>query len=428
VNTVAFISGQRLWTVVLGATFAIASFQISRGDDQQVVRGRIMNTKGEPVESAVISDFWSANGPRKKADGSRYDLSVKSEIVDYWSHEGVMAPYSRSVKTDVNGRFSIQIRSSRAAIMAIGPGGTTGCTILIPRGYQGEDMHGVLGPLFTFEGHYKTTDGLSDNCWCHSYVCTEGPENRPLANKRLISCGSFSGEFAFRLPAGRYKLRSYGSTDGGETLDLVEKAPRDIEVPADRSDSRRTLSAVELVGAAPSSEQIESNARREGRWVDLDERYGATTPNWHTSFASGVSSTASVGDFRGKWVFVAFWGFGCPPCLSRTLPSLAAFHKSNKSKLEHFEIIAVCIDPEAEIIDAEDLNERLSPFVTHLWNCEEIPFPIIVDSSHRTWTNFGLRELGTTVIITPEGKLMKGDLEVFGEKLSGVGHDKSNTH
>lgn len=378
------------------------------------LRGRVTDVSGRGVGGATVCSFWSANGARTKTDGTRYDFADENDIREYWSREGEMSPYLVSTQTDATGSFSLDVDGSREALMVIGPNQRTGGVLLIPPHYAGRSLTCVLTDLISVRAKY-TWDRTLPNVWAHSYVSVVGNETRVLANKRIITCGSYGGILRFRVPQGRYEIRSYGSTDGGETLDLTLKDVRGFTVDGDATEL--DLGNLHLSPAAPSAEQIKAESLRQGHWVDLKHRFGQHSPNWHVSFATGVPNDVSVTTFRGKWLLLSFWAFGCPSCLKDKLPDLAKFYRSNSDHRDKFEIIAICIDPDRELETTAALEDRLEPFVKHLWDGKPLPFPVIVDSSHQTWKNFGLSELGSTVLIDPNGILVDGGIETLAKLL-----------
>ena len=130
-----------------------------------------------------------------------------------------------------------------------------------------------------------------------------------------------------------------------------------------------------------------------------------------------MSKDAQIADFRGKWVLIDFWGLGCRPCLAKGLPKLMRFYEEHAAQRDRFEILSICIDFEGGLKSMADVDRALEPIVKHVWGGRSLPFPILLDPTFQTWERFGLRGLGTVVLIDREGRLAKGDEGVLAEKL-----------
>ena len=82
----------------------------------RAISGRVLDAKGTPVAKATVSTFWRANGSAKRPDGTDFDLNHRSELVEYWSRLGQMAPLSlddSQAVTDVRGHFKVVVHNVR---------------------------------------------------------------------------------------------------------------------------------------------------------------------------------------------------------------------------------------------------------------------------------------------------------------------------
>ena len=61
-------------------------------------------------------------------------------------------------------------------------------------------------------------------------------------------------------------------------------------------------------------------------------------------------------------------------------------------------------------------TKKLQPIVKNVWG-KQLPFPVLLDPTFKTWERYGLPGLGTVILIDPEGKLVEGDQSVLAEKL-----------
>jgi cytochrome c biogenesis protein CcmG, thiol:disulfide interchange protein DsbE len=100
--------------------------------------------------------------------------------------------------------------------------------------------------------------------------------------------------------------------------------------------------------------------------------------------------TASVADYRGRWVLVNVWASWCVPCRDES-PALERFYRAHRG--QRFTILGV---------DSNDLSDDALSFV-HRYG---ITYPQLRDGSG----DFSQGELGTTgvpesFLVTPDGKL-----------------------
>lgn len=93
------------------------------------------------------------------------------------------------------------------------------------------------------------------------------------------------------------------------------------------------------------------------------------------------------------------------------------FYEEHAAQRDQFEILSICIDYDGELKSMADVDRALEPIVKHVWGGKALPFPILLDPTFKTWERFGLPGLGTTILIDPDGKLIKGEEAVLAEKL-----------
>ncbi len=85
------------------------------------------------------------------------------------------------------------------------------------------------------------------------------------------------------------------------------------------------------------------------------------------------------------------------------------FYRQHAAQKDQFEIVSVCIDTSGKLKDIQDLEAAMAPLVKHVWNGQEIEFPIVLDNTFTTWERYGIPGLGTVVLVDPKGNLTKGD-------------------
>jgi peroxiredoxin len=125
--------------------------------------------------------------------------------------------------------------------------------------------------------------------------------------------------------------------------------------------------------------------------------------------------TVDLARYRGKTVLVVFWATTVPAA-KRDLPEIAKILDKNKAK--GFEVIGICLDPEAQAVQA-------------YLKAEPLPWPTIFEpggTENRLGVEYGIITLPTMFLVDTEGKVIKrsvrsaADLDVQLEKvLSGKG-------
>lgn len=76
-----------------------------------------------------------------------------------------------------------------------------------------------------------------------------------------------------------------------------------------------------------------------------------------------------------------------------------------KDKRDKFEIVAIH-DHRAKTLDEMDKHLKDKKIIEK-WG-RELPFVVLLDAENATCTNFGIQFFPTTVLIDPEGKLVRG--------------------
>jgi hypothetical protein len=396
-----------IWCSVLILLIATTS---TRASEQREIRGRVVDQRGRPVADAVVDIYWRANGTGKDRDGKYLDLKLEENVKEFWGHLGKMEPSSpRAATTASDGRFTITIPMSNHAVMAMDRQRQRGGLLVLPKGKEQEPMEIRIGPLIKVRGSLRGPGVGERPSWTHVYLNLPDDLTRPLDSTRLVSCGSFEARFEMSLPPGRYVLQGYN-----EMLDAFLVPDKEIDLAVRRAE---VDFGVLMLSNTKSHTGVKiEHAKSMGGWIDVADRYGKPAPRWHITDTRGIPKAVQIKDFKGKWVLIYFWGFGCAPCLRTGLPSLARFYEDHASDRDRFEIVAFCIDEDGELASIAAMDRKLDPVVKHVWGGRALPFPVVLDTSFQTMESFGISTLGPH-LVDPEGTLMKGDEAVLAEKL-----------
>jgi thiol-disulfide isomerase/thioredoxin len=374
------------------------------------IRGRVVDEGGQPVAGAVVDVFWRANGTGKDRDGKYLDLKIEENVKEFWGHLGRMEPFSPHAATaESDGRFTLAIPTSRHALMAMDRDRRRGGLLVLPEGKEQELMEIRIGPLIKIRGSLRGPGVGEKPSWTHVYLNLPDDLTRPLDSTRLVSCGSFEARFEMSLPPGRYVLQGYN-----ETSDAYLVPDKEIDLTIGKTEV--DFGILTLSNTKSHIGVKIQQAKSMGRWVDVAARYGKPAPRWHITDARGLPKDAQIEDFKGKWVLIYFWGFGCAPCLGTGLPSLAKFYEEHAADRDRFQIVALCVDDDGELTSMAAVDRNLEPVVKHVWGGRALPFPIVLDASFQTMESFGISTFGPH-LVDPEGTLMKGDEVALAEKL-----------
>jgi thiol-disulfide isomerase/thioredoxin len=395
-----------VWSPIVVVIAAAAA----QGADEREVRGLVVDEMGKPVAGAAVADFWRANGTGRDRDGKYLNLKIEANAKEFWGSVGSMQTFRSSVvRTGADGRFVVPLGKRSHAVMAMDQERKRGGLVILPKGKETEPVEIRLGPLVTVRGSLRGPQPGQVPSWTHIYVHIPRDGERPLDSLRLVSCGSFEARFAFSLPPGRYTIEGYNETSDAYTIPevLIDLSPGERELDLDE---------LRLTDVATSEYTKFIRARDAKDWLEFEQRVGKRAPQWQIADAQGISKDHQLSDFRGKWVMIYFWGFGCAPCLGKGLPNMVKFYEEHVGERDRFECVAFCVDEDSRKGGMSAVEKKLEPIVKNVWGGKPLPFPSVLDGSFETMERFGLRYFGP-VLIDPEGRLVKGDETVLAEKL-----------
>lgn len=401
----------RLSLVILAFTLSVSQSSASALAEDIKVAVQVFDQSGKPANKVRVSSFWRANGSGKSADGTPLDLSVPENLKIHWGNVGQMDA-NRAKDTGKDGTCQLELHPRSRVIYAMSEDRNLGGIGIVPpelSDQQTVEIH--LAPVVTVKGRFRSTSPKQPVDWTHIYI--ELPPNaaRPIAINRFISCGSFEQRFEFKVPPGQYRLRGYGVSDSEiDDIDLTATTTPTVKI-----DGQKKVVDIGWLELAPqiSLDTQKTESKKSGRWRDYQQHYGQPAPNWHTSFSRDAKSKLNISDLRGKWVVIEFWGFSCAPCLRDHLPKLIKFAKANETAKDRLQLMSVCIDTSGEIQNNKQFEAALAQVEKHVWSGTKLNFPVVIDTTFKTWERYGLPGLGVLVLVDPEGRLVKGDLETL---------------
>ena len=118
-------------------------------------------------------------------------------------------------------------------------------------------------------------------------------------------------------------------------------------------------------------------------------------PELHTQFGwLNADKEYSIKDFRGKFVLLDFWTFGCINC-QHILPDLKRLEEEYPEEL-------VVIGVHSAKFDAEKSSETIRKAIQKFG----IKHPVINDADYNIWRHYAVNAWPTIVLIDPDGKVI----------------------
>jgi peroxiredoxin len=116
---------------------------------------------------------------------------------------------------------------------------------------------------------------------------------------------------------------------------------------------------------------------------------GKEAPNFVITDMEG--NKISLEDYRGKGVFLNFWGTWCKPC-EKEMPYMNELYDEYKAK--GVEIVA---------LNADETNLAVKTFI----NQYQLKFPVAIDKGQQILNTYGVGPLPTTFLINKDGQVIK---------------------
>ncbi|MCF6137623.1 thiol-disulfide oxidoreductase ResA [Pseudalkalibacillus berkeleyi] len=115
---------------------------------------------------------------------------------------------------------------------------------------------------------------------------------------------------------------------------------------------------------------------------------GDTAPNFALKNLDGKE--VELEDYKGKGVFLNFWGTYCPPC-EKEMPAIQRQYE--KYKDQGVVVLAV---------DIAETKLTVKKFVDE----KNLTFPVVLDQQREVVDVYGVGNLPATYLISPEGKVI----------------------
>ena len=372
------------------------------------IRGRVVDAQGRPVAGVHVADHWGRQSTKTNPDGSlQHDP------------EAAFHPWGGDT-SDVEGRFTlpVEFRGQPLAAFAMDVDRHLGGIAVVNPTAQPEAVEIRLGPTVRLRGEVACADLGKTPYWSNLMLSIDRGESERMSGKpwvdlairwsqhdpRIIEYDTHDGTFDFEVPAGTYQLYTYASP-----LSDYESVKRRLTL--DPTSSEVDLGTIDLPATA------------------LAKTYGQEPPPWEIAEARGLPDDVTLGDFRGKWVLLDFWGYSCGPCLYESFPKLITFLEEHEEHRDLFQIIAVH-DSSTETL--AEVDRRTAEARASAWGGAPLPFPILLDRDNATFEAFGISAMPTAVLIDPEGKIAPAPYhdvdQILGSKLPPIPIERKIAH
>ncbi len=273
-------SWQVLALLVTGAVPLVAQ------DEEMLVSGLVVDFEGRAVAEATVATYWNFNGglPQPSLGSGRPRGEARSRLIII-GPDGANIPMpdwqgGKGVQTDGEGRFEGLFRITSKPIVFMvysGDRRLSGYLKLDPESpHDGVTI--ALHPSVPVRAAFSCADLGRDSVTpiCYLYLRTES------GRIRVGRCYVRRGSLDVQLPPGYFDLRLYGSD-----MDHID---RPVDVPAGRTEL--DLGTIDIAASFFALYR------------------GKELPEWRVTAARGVpEESASLANFRGRWLVVEFWGF-----------------------------------------------------------------------------------------------------------------------
>lgn len=110
-------------------------------------------------------------------------------------------------------------------------------------------------------------------------------------------------------------------------------------------------------------------------------------------FITRANKTLTLGDLKGKYIFLSFWNTWCPPCRAE-IPDLNRLYLQYRDKNVEFLFINITAWEKSEA-EVTDFLQR-----------ENLQLPVYLDRRAEVAASYGVRSIPTTIVIKPDGRVV----------------------
>ena len=218
----------------------------------------VVNDTGKPVEKADVGLFWELK------NGAMTPMAYA---------DGVAAVTDAAGK----GVLRIEERADKQPVLVLSADRRSGAWAGVSKADADKTVTVTLGPTVRLKAELACRELNTKPKVSITYVT---PGDFKARGIQQITRDGQEPRYDFTLPAGKYAIWSYGT-------DVLDDK-RTVELAAGRSE--HDLGVIDLKPSAV--------ARLKGK----------VPPAWTIADARGVKKDVTLSDYKGKWVYLEFWG------------------------------------------------------------------------------------------------------------------------
>jgi hypothetical protein len=204
---------------------------------------------------------------------------AKAEVALFWEvKNGAMTPVGeKPIVTDADGKAGLRVDdwNEKRPVLVLAADRKLGGLVGVSRADDGKEVTVTLRPTVRVQGKLECKELNFKPTWANTTVAADG--FRAYFAQNI----SKSAAFEFVLPVGKYTLESYGAD--------IDNAKQTVTLTADRRE--HDLGTIDL------------------KATRIAKLRGKPLPGWAIADARGVKADVKVSDYKGKWVYLEFWGF-----------------------------------------------------------------------------------------------------------------------
>lgn len=181
---------------------------------------------------------------------------------------------------------------------------------------------------------------------------------------------------------------SVSQESGSEEEKEEENAGDDSSAPEkDETDSGTQNDGSESQGSSEDQESAEQDSRDQSKTAaydfELTDQYG---------------ESHRLSDYKGKVIFLNFWGTWCPPCRAE-MPDIQKLYEEYAVQGEDAEV--VILGAAAPGMGQEGTEEEITQFMRE----NGYTYPVLMDTDWEMFTWYGITSFPTTFMIDREGNI-----------------------
>ncbi len=203
----------------------------------------------------------------------------KADAALFWDvQDGAMTPRGeKPIVTDADGKAVLRVDdwNEKRPVLVLSADRALGGVVGVSKADDGKEATVTLGPTIRLKGKVECKELNFKPEWTETTVTADG--FRAFFTQDI----SKSAAFEFVLPAGKYQLGIRGSD--------LEDVNQTVALTADHREC--DLGTIDLK-ASP-----------------IAKLKGKTPPDWVIADARGVKKEVKLSDYKGKWVYIEYWGF-----------------------------------------------------------------------------------------------------------------------